>query len=858
MNIIVTHEHADFDAAASLFAAAKLYPAATPYLPRRVNRNVHDFLTLYGDSLRYARLDDRPLHGLQRVIVVDTQAAPSLKGISRATGLHFIDHHPFGKDLPAGATHEGFAAGSTTTLLVSQLMQARTPVSPIEATLFMLGVYEDTGALTYGGTGLEDFRAATWLFEQGANLDIVHDFLHHPLTPLQRELYQSLLQSARFVEFAGHTVMIAPARVTHYVEEISTLAHHLRDLYDCDALFVLVQEDDSVQVVARSTSDAIDVGAIAGELGGGGHARAAAALMRGASLDSVERRLQHALGAHVRPMVTAGQIMSRSVSTLTPDMPMRDAEMLMKRYGHEGFPVVGANSEVLGLLTRREIDRAVQHGLGDQPVSAYMHKGAMTVGPDDTVERARAIMLSRGVGQVPVVVDGRLTGIITRTDLIKLWGRTQTPLPEIDVVRMLERALPDEVLILLKAAGSVAHKKQFSLYVVGGFVRDLLVSEPNFDIDLVVEGNAIALAKAMAKRFGGHVHIHARFGTAKWMLEGSSFSALASLDFITARREYYTHPTALPQVESSSIQQDLHRRDFTINTLAICLDEMRFGQLLDFFGGVGDLRAKLVRVLHNLSFVEDPTRILRAVRYEQRLGFVIEPRTAELISDALDLLPRVSGERLNNELFLIFAEAAPQKSLHRLSELSVLQAIHPELRADPALERLFAQVRAAWPDAPPVVYLGVLTRDLPLASAESIGRRLALSKSQEAFIAELNTLHREEARIAEVARPSGLVRLLEPFGDDALRAAELLSDQPAVCAAIRRYRAELRAVKPALTGDRLIALGMKRGPVFRDILEALRDARLDGAVTTTAEEERLAWQIWRRQGEAEDPMVQTR
>ncbi len=727
MNVIVTHEHADFDAVASLIAAAKLYPSATPCLPRRVNRNVQDFLALYGEGLRFAQPDAARPHDLQRVIVVDTQTVPSLKGLSAATSLHFIDHHPFDKDLPKHATHEGREAGATTTLLVARLMQTRTPVSPIEATLFLLGIYEDTGALTYGGTRLEDFQAATWLFEQGANLDIVHDFLHHPLTPPQRALYQTLLQAARFTDVAGHTVMIASARVERYVEEISTLAHHLRDLYDCDALFVIVQEDDHVQVVARSTSDAIDVGAIADELGGGGHARAAAALLRGAALEGVERQVQNLLVTHVRPMVSVGQIMSRSVSTLTPDMPVRDAETLMKRYGHEGFPVVGPAGEVVGLLTRREIDRAVQHGLGEQPVAAYMHKGAMTVAPDDTVERARAIMLSRGVGQVPVVSDGKLLGIVTRTDLLKLWGRTQTPAPEIDIVHMLETALPEEVLILLRAAGSVAHKKQYSLYAVGGFVRDLLLGRPNFDLDLVVEGNAIALAKSMAKRFGGHVHIHTRFGTAKWMLADSSFSALPSLDFITARREFYTHPTALPQVESSSIQQDLHRRDFTINTLAVCIDEMRFGQLLDFFGGVSDLHARTVRVLHNLSFVEDPTRILRAVRYEQRLGFAIEPRTAELIGDALELMPRVSGERVCNELFLIFGERAPQKSLHRLAELGVLRAIHPELHADDLLKARFARIRELWSGAPPAVYLGVLTRDLSPASSANPSIRVNAS-----------------------------------------------------------------------------------------------------------------------------------
>ena len=208
---------------------------------------------------------------------------------------------------------------------------------------------------------------------------------------------------------------------------------------------------------------------------------------------------------------------------------------------------------------------------------------------------------------------------------------TIEPVEPGDIAARLQLSLPDDILILLQAAGTVASKKGFRLYVVGGFVRDLLLGMPNLDIDLVVEGSAVAMAKAMANRFGGEVRGHPRFGTAKWLLEGSSFTSLPAIDFVGARRESYAQPGALPDVEPGSIEQDLLRRDFSINTLAICLNDGCFGQLLDLFGGVADLRAGAIRVLHDLSFVDDPTRILRAVRYEARLNFRIEPHTESLL-----------------------------------------------------------------------------------------------------------------------------------------------------------------------------------------------------------------------------------
>src|SRR5450756_606038 len=246
--------------------------------------------------------------------------------------------------------------------------------------------------------------------------------------------------------------------------------------------------------------------------------------------------------------------------------------------------------------------------------------------------------------------------------------------------RLLSDALPPAMNELLLSARDAAQAEGASLYLVGGFVRDLLLGQPTMDLDLVVEGNAIAVADRLAVLRGGRVRSHSRFGTAKVIFDDSPPGTPVSLDLVTARTEFYERPTVLPQVEWSSIRQDLYRRDFTINTMAICLDRERYGELLDYYVGERDLQNGQVRVLHNLSFVEDPTRILRAVRFEQRLAFQIEERTAELIDDAVELLDHVTGERLRHELYLLLAEAQPEKGLERLEQFGALVHIHPDLR----------------------------------------------------------------------------------------------------------------------------------------------------------------------------------
>jgi tRNA nucleotidyltransferase (CCA-adding enzyme) len=851
MEVILTHENTDFDALASLLGAAKLYPQAKPVVPRRPNRNLRDFLTLYWDELPFLQYDELPRGSIRRVILVDTQTLPHLKGMSRKTKVHIIDHHPLSRELEEGMIYSSDETGANTTILVEQICEANISLSPIEATLLLLGIYEDTGSLSYPTTTPRDLHCAAWLLEQGANLDVVNDFLHHPLTEEQRELYNQLLENSQSLDFAGHSVVIATATVSDYVEEISTLAHRLRDIFDPAALFLLVEMDDHIQFVARSSSEAIDVAQIAAHLNGGGHGRAAAALIRGQTLADTRQQLLDLLQEHVKPTVTVGQIMSYGVHTLSPETTVAEAEEMMRRYGHEGFPIV-EDGQVVGTLTRREIDKALHHRLGGAAIRLYMHTGDVSVSPEDSVARLQQVMVEHGLGQVPVVKDDEVIGIVTRTDLIKLWSTPPRERPRAaEMAQLIEQALPAPLLKVIQQASQTASQMGYSLYFVGGFVRDLLLGTPTLDIDLVVEGDAIKLARRLSRQIGGRVRSHARFGTAKLIFdEAQTELSVPSIDFVAARTEFYEHPTALPQVERSSIKLDLHRRDFTINTLAIRLDPEHYGELLDFYGGEQDLKNGLIRVLHSLSFVEDPTRVLRAARLEQRLGFKIEERTEELIGNALGLLDRVSGERIRHELYLILEEAEPEKGLGRLEELGVLAQVHPALRCNDWLSSKYRQLREAletgdWrPDgegqASPGHYLALLTYRLIPEELETLIGRLKITRDDADRLREVSELRPIVPRLAERdLPPSAIYQLLAPYSGQSIFLMWVASDSALIRQRLELYHRLLQHVEPEIDGAWLQERGVEPGPIYRQILGALRDARLDGQVSSLKEEEAL-------------------
>ena len=860
MQIILTHEQADFDALASLLGAHLLNEQALAVLPRRMNRNVRAFLALYGVEMPFIDPRDLPNTPIEQVILVDTQSMVSLRGMGAETRVQVIDHHPLRDNLPVGWVVHTDEIGATTTLLVEALREHNGELTTAYATLLLLGIYEDTGSLTYTRTNGRDLRAAAFLLDQGASLQVANGFLNHPLSQAQQDLYDSLRSRADHFHIHGHTIVLASGDAGEMDEELSTIAHKLRDLLDPDALFVLVTTRGGVQMIARSTNDQIDVAAVVANFGGGGHERAAACLIRGRDLDNVRAELVRILPNYVRPAVTVAQIMSRGPQLLGPETPVEVAAERMRRYGYEGYPVV-QQGRVVGLLTRRAVDRAISHKL-NLTAASLMEAGAFTVRPDDSIEHVQRLVTDSGWGQIPVVdpENGAIIGIVTRTDLLKtLTPRSALP-GRTNLAERLEAALPPDRMALLAAIADAAHHQHAALFIVGGFVRDLLLERPSLDFDLVVEGDAIALARSLARQYGGRVTSHAQFGTAKWHLNEPgqdgrplklSISGLPSVDLVSARTEFYTHPTALPTVERGSIKLDLHRRDFTINTLALRLDGRHYGELQDYWGGLEDLRQRLVRVLHSLSFVDDPTRILRAVRFEQRFDFNIETRTMQLLQEARPLIDRLSGDRVRHEVNYILDSRAAAQILARLHNLGILTAVHANLGWDDWLRARLESLRDFEPGSPEALcgaesskefkrdlfYVLWLIR-LPVEKAQQVCGRLKLPVALAKAVQQACVLWTERDELP-AKPPSGVVARLEDVPCLAWYGLYLAAEQDALRQTLEAYNLRWRKLYPTIDGHDLQALGLRPSAAFRYILGTLREAWLDGKISSPEEEKAL-------------------
>jgi tRNA nucleotidyltransferase (CCA-adding enzyme) len=873
MNVILTHEQADFDALGALLGAWLLDESSNAVLPARLNRNVRRFLNLYSPELPFIEFRDLPSDPVQKVTLVDTQSMVTLKGFSSKTSVHVIDHHPQREKTDLKWQINLDKTGACTTLFVERLQGHLNTLSPIQSTLLLLGIYEDTGSMNYASTTARDIRAVAALVEAGASLRIATEFLNPALSEEQKVLADRLMDSVKTLDVHGKMVLVASADGSDMNDEVSSVAHKLRDLFDPDGLFLLIRTRDGIRMVARSTSDKVNAAAVAGLFGGGGHERAASALVDphdpayptgDTPLLEMEEKLIAALPEIIQPSITVGKIMSKHPLLLSPTTSLEESSRVFKKYGYEGFPVI-AGDKVVGLLTRRAVDRALAHHL-KLTVASLMEAGEVSLKTTDTIDQLQTLMAYTGWGQIPVLdpETQAVVGIVTRTDLLRTLAEENTFVPgKLNYGDLLKKNLSKPRFALIQLVAGEAATEHLALYLVGGFVRDLLLGRPSADFDIVVEGDAIHLANHLYKHYGGRVISHGRFGTAKWMIKEIKESLLEkfglpaseadmlpdSLDLISARTEFYDHPTALPTVERSSIKLDLHRRDFTINTMALRLDGRHFGELYDFWDGLADLQKKQVKVLHSLSFVDDPTRLLRAVRFEQRFHFHIEKRTLELMEEAKPLVKQVSGDRLRHEFSLIFKEEDPAPIFDRLQALGLIQTIHPDLtwkkeQASILEEALIKDLPPAWelPEqighTPVQTALGSLVWLIPQDkdSVMEIANRFHLNNQLMDALKRAVEFWQEHDSLMAL-RPSEFADRVQDIPVVAGYALFLLCPPGKLKGDLQNYYLRWHKLIPATNGQRLKELGLPPGPHYSEIIHRLHSAWIDGEIQSKEQEE---------------------
>ncbi|MFP3982271.1 MAG: CBS domain-containing protein [Desulfurivibrionaceae bacterium] len=864
MEVITSHLNADFDSMASMIAAKKLYPGAVLSFSGSQEKNVRRFLEhsdLIYDFQRQKNLD---LSRVTRLIIVDTRQPSRIGNFVKCLDnpgieVHLYDHHPDSAGDLESSLEDVRQVGSTATVFVEIFQERNITVTEEEATLLALAEFEDTGSFTFSTTTPRDFAAMSWLLASGANLDTVSQYIQQELTTEEVGLLNELINSAETHTIHGIEIVVTKISADRYIDEFSLIVRRFVQMENLDVLFALAAMGEKVYLICRSRIPEVNVASIALEFQGGGHASAASATIKNMTMVEAEEKLIEMLYKHVQPRRYARDLMSSPPIYTGPDTTIEEANTILSRYGITVLPVLEEGRRVIGYLSRREAGKAIYHNLGRLPVTAFMTSEFATLSPEASLSDIRELIIEDRQRFIPVVADGALVGVITRTDLFSLFvhdpalihdpaGKDHARSSERHryVSNLLNQMLSGDLVSLLRKIGEAAARLNYISYAVGGFVRDLLLHTPNFDLDIVVEGDGIAFAKELAREFKGYTRSHAKFNTAVVILPDGF-----KIDVATARTEYYERPAAAPVVEQSSLKLDLYRRDFSINAMAIHLNPDKFGLLVDFFNSQNDLKDRKLRILHNLSFVDDPTRIFRAVRLEQRLDFHIGPFTERQIKNAvkMNLFDRKLGRRYFQELKLLLSEENPLPAIERLAHFDLLKFIHHSLRLDERLREILSEARRslAWHRLlyleescrPWIVYLMTLFARIQTRGFYAFCRKFEVPRRHtQTLVREKQEAHQVVRTLERRARlkPSEIFNLLDGFSHEGLLYIMALCRNKSGKQAVSSYVTNYRHVKPHIRGKDLKEIGYKPGPVYQEILDHLREAVLDGKVESREDE----------------------
>jgi tRNA nucleotidyltransferase (CCA-adding enzyme) len=888
MDLILCHTTADFDALGAAVGLTCLKPGSKIVLTGGAHPPVRDFLALHRDE--YHLIERRSVNPeqIRSLMVVDTQKRARLGkaaiwfDLPNIQEIIVYDHH-FGQegDIPTTQLYLD-EVGATTTLMVEELQKNNISLNSAQATVMALGIHVDTGSLTYKQSTARDAFALAWLMQQGANLSVISTYRDPGLSPQLQQLLSQALENLKYVCLRGYTIAWVMIKTDDFVPGLSGLASEIIDLTETDAVLLaneypLSEEDWRLTVIGRTQIPQTNLNSLFQTYGGGGHSQAASFNLRTTDSQPILQELLAELKAQIPHPPIARDLMSSPVRTIRPETTIAEAQRILLRYGHSGLSIVNNQDLLIGIISRRDLDIALHHGFGHAPVKGYMTSNLKTITPDTSLPEIESLMVTYDIGRLPVLEHRQLVGIVTRTDVLRelhqltiqnLELKTENNSQKLGLNDELEKRLTPQLWQLLNIASQEAEKRGWHLYLVGGAVRDLLLSETENhtliinDIDLVVDGfhktanvgAGVELAKALQHIYqNARLEIHGAFQTAALLWHKDILLDSLWVDIATARTEFYPYPAANPEVESSSIRQDLYRRDFTINAMALRLTSPRAGELLDFFGGFIDLQNQEIKILHPNSFIEDPTRIYRGVRFAVRLGFSLESETENYIRYAINsgVYNRTSQEnsktpalqtRLKTELKYILAAPYWQSALELLNNLGALQCIHPTLQLDIELNRQLnllkhclrkfdkKQTLINWQIRLEVLiaylkpeYRGKVAKNLQLAD-DSISRLEKLSQVQSEVIRLLPTFE----------KPSQTVYLLRKYDLQTLILIALQSPRK-IRRGIWQYLTNWGNIQPLLNGNDLKQLGYKPSPQYKQMLDDLLIATVDGIIKNEAE-----------------------
>lgn len=865
MQLVFAHRNSDLDCIAAQLAVTRLFPGTrlVPALP--LGPSTEKLFALYKDSLPLANLKSIDPANVSCIFLVDCNDVERLD--ERAQGFIaklnpgckkiIFDHHiPDSEQTPVeqNTLNELHKVGSATTILTNKLLHQGIMLSPIECTILLAGIYEDTGCLLYQGTTYEDISCAAELVKRGAMLDIVAELVKRKLTGEQAELLETLLAKVEIMEIQGQHIGLAYHETDEFIPGLGEITSHLLQITGSDVAVSLVRMGKRGHLVARSRIKYLDLRPLAKKYGGGGHKGAISCSVKAEELPSLKESVQHFLTSLIQPEPRAGEIMSRHPRIISPETTMEEAHTLLLRHNETGFIVMDSDT-ICGILSRSDVAKAQHHKLGHAKVTGFMSRPVITASPETPLSSLQDLMISHQIGLIPIIdQNANLMGLVYRKDVFHATYSPATDYPDFHgaIPHMVAAAelginldnLPERTKHIFTLVGNVADELELKAFVVGGFVRDLFLSRDNFDIDITIEGPAIMLANKLAEKYPDQFIVkatHAPFGTAHLTFTGEN---ALDIDLATARNEFYTHPASLPTVEPAGLKEDQLRRDFTINALALSLNKKNYGTIIDFWGGLHDLQTQTIRILHPYSFIEDPARILRACRFSARLGFSIAGKTVDLAIKASDLgiFDNLGGARIKQELRLIL------ESRHRLTALRLLRDLTGGFRfLDTSIKldrhtwhalvkaQFIAKARPAgdsW-----LLYLGILLTGLEAISLEACLSRLYLTEDEKNILRSGYQLALHPPEIPSQSERSQIFHLFDNYPPIALAIGAAASKYSRdLRHAIALYWDQLHCVKTLLTGEDLKAMGMKQGPEIGHVLSLLRDQKLDGKISNQDDE----------------------
>lgn len=864
MKIIATHMNAGFGCIASMWAAKKLYPDAFLVLPGCAEKRVHEFLEKEPLPLKLNNIKDISLNEVTLVVLVDTHD-PKRIGIFSSliarpnVKVHIYNHH----DNPELDTQVEKKVvenrGACASVLCELLEKKNISLTPEESTLMVLGIFEDTHSLASSSTTPEDFYVTGNLLRQGADLGRVSRYMPQNLNVEQLAVLNELAANLESRLINGVEVAIAAVSLKSYANDLESVASRILDLENLNALFVIARMDKKIYLAARSRGREVDVSRVAQEFGGGGHKNASSADIKYMTLAQAKEKIVSILFEIIQPASLIKDVMHFPVVSAAVGDSIRSVESILTLYNLNTLPVL-CNEEPVGLITRQIVEKAIHHKLEEDSVEGFMIRRFSVAEPNELFNSAISLIIEERQKLIPVVgPENKLAGVVSRGDILRELqareGWKRSPIlrqnnNQKNIKSLLKKRLGKNLLNLLAGIARVANQSGVSVYAVGGFVRDLLLGVTNKDIDIVVEGDGVDFASRLAEELRGRVKPHERFGTSVVIFPDEN-----RIDVATARLEYYDYPAALPTVEQSSVKSDLHRRDFTVNSLAVKLNGDGAFCLLDFFDGERDLKNKEIHVLHSLSFIEDPCRLFRSVRFEQRFGFQISKQTEAFMKVAIKkkLVDSLSGTRLLNEVVLILKEKNPLKCILRMKEIGLLQFVSTQMASSPddigALEKIEAVLSRAeiisLPEKPEVWYVYFLALFYSLdkeSFAQTIERLQMPSRLKKSLIRDRSSC-KEGLELLNKDKSWGPEKIYNLFSGFSVEAviyflAAAAADRANAYVNIFFAQYYSRA-KLSLTGDDLVKMGMKPGPVFQSVFKALREAHVKGTIETREDE--VAW-----------------